>query len=144
MSLHHFIEKLIQPESKLTKDRLAKAITARAEVIGNALTNDRASDFSVGEEADSMDEDPFHASGGLTETQNGNEEEPSTNRAKYDKFRANYYPEYLANAEKKWVVPYPFFAVWDGDNDHYAYIFDGVTEKHHVHLFFEVNYDFDF
>ena len=123
------------------KDRLAKAVTARADVINSALMNARDSDFPVGEEVDSMDEDSFDASGGTTETQNGNEEDTSTNRAKYEKFRANYEPEHLANAERKWDVPYPFFAVWDGDNDHYAHIFNGVTEKHHVHFFLEVNFN---
>jgi hypothetical protein len=135
LSLRHFILKLIQPESKAIKDRFAKAITARADVIDSALTNARASDFSDGEDAHSMDVGLLNASGGMTETQNGNEEDPSINRAKYEKFRANYEPKYLANALTKWDVPYPFFAVWDGDNEHYAHIFNGVTEIRHVHTF---------
>ena len=70
------------------------------------------------------------------------EESPQTQRCAFtflsnsdqrNNYRSKYRADYVLNASEKWFVPEPYFAVWDGDDEKYAFIFDEYTGTRMVH-----------
>ena len=122
-------------KSKLADERktLKRALQARQDVYDNALNDDSIL----------HDPDLFPKADGAARKSTvkrpkttGRPSEPIRlslgSEVPVRSIKHDYEAVYLQNAEKKWFVPAPWFAVWDGDERHYPKIFNDETGKREV------------